>query len=288
MKQKMSVILTLCFFFILIWGAYTFSGLKTIKRYTAWAKGHLTVEEGKYDVIVVGSDPEGITAAVSAARSGARVLLLGKEDGPGGLLTYGMLNTLDMNRNSEEVILTRGIFSEFYSAIGNTESFDVEKAKSVFTELIENEEMLEYKPNYKFSKACTDISLAPLHTRPVSQSSQICDLFIALIEQMKRSFIAIVKVVCLNNRCHNSFHISITKHKWNLGVLQALIDFHTFCHIFQNNRYNDKAIHTGSDQSPDIFTLTFCVVLRIAQNQIGVMFTGKPFSIACHLCINIF
>ena len=29
-------------------------------------------------------------------------------------LTYGMLNTLDMNRNSEGIMLTRGIFSEFY------------------------------------------------------------------------------------------------------------------------------------------------------------------------------
>lgn len=156
MKQKMSVILTLCFFFILILGAYTFSGYKTIKRYTAWALGHLAVEEGKYDVIVVGSDPEGIAAAISAARSGARVLLLGKEDGPGGLLTYGMLNTLDMNRNSEEVILTRGIFSEFYAAIGKTESFDVNKAKEVFSKLISEEERLEYRPSYKFSKAILD------------------------------------------------------------------------------------------------------------------------------------
>ena len=136
MKQKMSVVLTLCFFFILVLGAYTFSGSKTLRRSTEGAKGHLPATEGKYDVIVVGSDPEGIAAAIGASRSGAKVLLLGKEDGPGGLLTYGMLNTLDMNRNSEGILLTRGIFSEFYSAIGNTESFDVEKAKEVFSELI--------------------------------------------------------------------------------------------------------------------------------------------------------
>lgn len=153
MKQKISIFLTLCFFFIIVLGAYTFSGSKTIKRSTEWAKGKISVEKDKYDVIVVGSDPEGITAAISAARSGGRVMLLGKEDGPGGLLTYGMLNTLDMNRNSEGTILTRGIFSEFYTAIGNTESFDVNKAKTVFSELISNEKNLEYRPNYTFSKA---------------------------------------------------------------------------------------------------------------------------------------
>lgn len=153
MKQKMTALLTLCFFAILVLGAYKFSEDKIIKRYTPWAKGHLLVEEDKYDVIVVGSDPEGISAAIGAARSGARVLLLGKEEGPGGLLTYGMLNTLDMNRNKEEVILTRGLFLEFYKKLGNTESFDVEKAKTVFSELIEAEKTLEYKPSYKFSKA---------------------------------------------------------------------------------------------------------------------------------------
>ena len=150
MKQKISVFLTLCFFFILILGAYTFSGGKTIKRSTEWARGKISVEKDKYDVIVVGSDPEGITAAISAARSGGRVMLLGKEDGPGGLLTYGMLNTLDMNRNSEGTLLTRGIFSEFYTALGNTESFDVEKAKNVFSELISAENNLTYNyVNYK-------------------------------------------------------------------------------------------------------------------------------------------
>ena len=56
-------------------------------------------EDNLYDVIVVGGDPEGVTSAVSAARNGAKTLLLSSEDGLGGLFTYGMLNTLDMNYN---------------------------------------------------------------------------------------------------------------------------------------------------------------------------------------------
>lgn len=36
-----------------------------------------------YDVIVVGSDPEGIAAALSAARNGMKTLLLSKDATPG-------------------------------------------------------------------------------------------------------------------------------------------------------------------------------------------------------------
>ena len=48
----------------------------------------------EYDVIVFGAEPEGIAGAVSAARNGLKVLLVEKRDGPGGLMTYGLLNTI--------------------------------------------------------------------------------------------------------------------------------------------------------------------------------------------------
>lgn len=157
MKRAMSVLGILVFFGVFIFGIYCFSVTKTITRSTEWAKGKISAaSEGEYDVIVVGSDPEGIAAAIGASRSGAKTLLLGKEDGPGGLLTYGMLNTLDMSRNSDSEILTKGVFLEFYNAIGRTESFDVETAKSVFNEMIENEKNLEYRRNQKFIEPILD------------------------------------------------------------------------------------------------------------------------------------
>ena len=104
--------------------------------------------ENEYDIIVVGCEPEGVTAAVSAARMGAKVLLIGQETTPGGLLVHGMLNTLDMNRKGD-TLLTQGIFEEFYEYIGNTESFDVKKAEQFFVELINNEPNLTYIPNIK-------------------------------------------------------------------------------------------------------------------------------------------
>lgn len=157
MKRVMSICGVLIFFGLIILGSYYFFMGKTITRATEWAKGKIvSLKEGEYDVIVVGSDPEGITAALSAARSGAKVVLLGKEDGPGGLLTYGMLNTLDMSRNSDKELLTRGIFEEFYNSIGATESFDVEEVKSIFNEMIDNEKNLEYRKENKFIEPILD------------------------------------------------------------------------------------------------------------------------------------
>lgn len=42
-----------------------------------------------YDVIVIGGEPEGIAAAVSAARNGQRTLLVEHGDALGGLMTLG-------------------------------------------------------------------------------------------------------------------------------------------------------------------------------------------------------
>ena len=48
----------------------------------------------QYDVIVISGEPEGVAAAVSAARNGAKTLLIEEKEELGGLFTYGMLNFL--------------------------------------------------------------------------------------------------------------------------------------------------------------------------------------------------
>ncbi|MGE5598520.1 MAG: FAD-dependent oxidoreductase, partial [Bacteroidota bacterium] len=93
----------------------------------------------KYDVIVYGADPEGIAAAVSAARNGQRVLLADPRPGPGGLFVFGMLNSLDLNRGLDGVPLTRGIFAEFLDGVGGRDSFDVAAAEAVFRRMLDAE-----------------------------------------------------------------------------------------------------------------------------------------------------
>ncbi len=102
------------------------------------------VEGTDYDVIVVGGEPEGVTAAVSAARNGLKTLLIEDDEALGGLMTLGMLNFIDMCHGRDGTLLTQGIFEEFYNAVGGT-AFDVEQAKSVFLSMVQNEPNIDLK-----------------------------------------------------------------------------------------------------------------------------------------------
>ncbi len=99
-------------------------------------KLNLPNDGSQYDVIVVGAEPEGVAAARSAAKNDAKVLIIDKHDGPGGLMTYGMLNTIDMSKSPDGTLLTQGTFKEFFKGIGSKNSFDVKKAKEVFSKLL--------------------------------------------------------------------------------------------------------------------------------------------------------
>lgn len=101
-----------------------------------------------YDTIVVGTDPEGVAAAVSAARNGLKTLLVDGRDREilGGLMTLGWLNTIDLNQDTEQSyipgtkvpLLNKGIFQEFYDMLEGT-SFDVTTATNAFHKLVGNE-----------------------------------------------------------------------------------------------------------------------------------------------------
>src|SRR5690348_9815998 len=68
--------------------------------------------EDEYDVVVIGGEPEGVAAAVSAARNGANVLLVEKREELGGLFTYGMLNFLDIPQGADGRSVSQGIYKE--------------------------------------------------------------------------------------------------------------------------------------------------------------------------------
>ncbi|ABO51670.1 conserved hypothetical protein [Desulforamulus reducens MI-1] len=101
----------------------------------------------KYDLIVVGSDPEGIAAAISGARNGLATLLIDTRPEVGGLMTRGWLNVIDMNMapnnlGNRNEILNKGIFQEFYRQIGSG-TFDVPRAQEIFEQMLGQEEDLE-------------------------------------------------------------------------------------------------------------------------------------------------
>ncbi len=92
-----------------------------------------------FDVIVIGGEPEGVAASVSAARNGAKTLLVEHRDGLGGLLTYGYLNQLDLGYDKDKRLANQGIFAEWFKMIGRQGNFDIELGKRKFHELVTKE-----------------------------------------------------------------------------------------------------------------------------------------------------
>jgi ribulose 1,5-bisphosphate synthetase/thiazole synthase len=95
----------------------------------------------EYDVIVIGGEPEGVAAAVSAARNGSHVLFVEQRDSLGGLITHGMLNYLDLPQNAKGDLTSLGIFEEWWKLVGgqSVTTVDVEKSKEAFLTLVKDE-----------------------------------------------------------------------------------------------------------------------------------------------------
>ena len=92
MKRKIAIILLCCF---MLTGAAGCGNTTEAVKEIIWTNDAHNSEE-MYDVIVVGTEPEGVSAAVSAARNGMKTLLLGEDAALGGLMTIGELNFIDM------------------------------------------------------------------------------------------------------------------------------------------------------------------------------------------------
>ena len=92
------------------------------------------------DVLVVGATPTGIAAAAAAARAGARVHLVEALPRMGGVIAWAWLTTFDMNLTPAWSHLTRGIFWEYYQALGL--SFDLEEALRKLTREVYREQLV--------------------------------------------------------------------------------------------------------------------------------------------------
>ena len=124
-----------------------------------------------YDVIVIGGEPEGIAAAVSAARNGLDTLLLEEGAALGGLMTLGGLNFLDMNYGPEKELLTQGIFAEFYEEMGN--AFDLNEAQQYFLELVEKEETIDLKLETAFlAPVMTENTIAGVRVKEKGENKE--------------------------------------------------------------------------------------------------------------------
>lgn len=112
--------------------------------------------DNEYDVIVIGGEPEGVAAAVSAARNGANTLLIENRAELGGLFTHGMFNILEIPRNEDGNSVSRGIFEEWHHLVGGSNVFGIDQAKAAFKKLVDEEPLLTLSVNTDVVQAIKD------------------------------------------------------------------------------------------------------------------------------------
>ena len=117
------------------------------QKYIAWAEDKLVKDKGKYDVIVIGEEPEGIAAALSSARSGASTLLLSGGKELGGYVEACFQTDMEANYNSNKELLNRGIFEDLYDKLGN--NFSIDKYKTLVSSMVGSEKRLVVLYNSK-------------------------------------------------------------------------------------------------------------------------------------------
>lgn len=104
-----------------------------------YRRSHPSMVTEVWDVIVVGSEPEGVMAAIAAARAGAKTLLVTSDPILGHTMTLAKLNSLDMSFNSKNELLTRGLFEEWWQRVDRSFSFVIEDAVAAFDAMVEAE-----------------------------------------------------------------------------------------------------------------------------------------------------
>ncbi len=124
-------------------GAFAIGGSSTLKAHEVrWQnqEGFLTEPTrdvpiaGEYDVVVCGSGPAGVSAAIEAGRTGAKTLLLEVHGCLGGIWTSGNLAWILDNKNKSGIlkeIMKRltGMNANSPIETGSSFAFDVEKMK---------------------------------------------------------------------------------------------------------------------------------------------------------------
>ena len=150
-KKQITMLVLLCF---CMTGCLTGCGssVQAVEE-EIWSNAEYTNEQ--YDVIVMGTEPEGVAAAVSAARNGLKTLLLGEDKALGGLMTIGELNFIDMCESRDGTILTQGFFREFYDAVDGS-AFDIIEARNFFLQAAVAEPLLTLRTENDFVEPIMD------------------------------------------------------------------------------------------------------------------------------------
>ncbi len=117
------------------------------RRY--WSEQLAQVDGADYDVIVYGGEPQGISAALSAARLGAKTLLISEEADAGGIVTKCLIPELEKPLGQKDKLLNGGLLEEMDKKLGS--SFSEDKYLTVINELLDGEDTLDVRYNTSIS-----------------------------------------------------------------------------------------------------------------------------------------
>lgn len=108
--------------------------LTLVASAATWAAAEAPLPE-RADVVVLGSEPEAIAAAVAAAETGAATVLVSEDSRLGGLFVLGALNVLDVR--TTPVPYQRGLFERWWREVGGLGAFDPDRAERSFARLLD-------------------------------------------------------------------------------------------------------------------------------------------------------
>lgn len=126
------------------------------------------------DLIVFSAEPEGVIAAVAAARRGQDVTLLMTREKPGGIMTYAALNFLDLNYDSSSHNINHGLFSEWHQKLGSSISFPPQKAEAAFEEMLAAEENIRIISSIKIKSV--ELNEDSINLLKVEKNGKVYDL----------------------------------------------------------------------------------------------------------------
>ncbi|NLE24070.1 MAG: FAD-dependent oxidoreductase [Clostridiaceae bacterium] len=99
--------------------------------------------ENEYATIVIGSEPEGVAAALACARTGLKTLLVTEDEGLGSYITQSMISSMNPQQgliNGKKILLNRGIYQEIFGKL--TLGFSGSDYENSLKKLVEKEENL--------------------------------------------------------------------------------------------------------------------------------------------------
>lgn len=137
--------------------------------------------EEYFPLVVYGGEPEGVMAAITAAREGIKTLLIMERQEPGGLMTYGGLNYLDLNYGPDGGNLNQGLFAEWHQKVGNSIPFSIKQATEVFNMMLADESNLTVYSSAQLLSVnrkegqLTDLLLEQNNSRQAISFAQIID-----------------------------------------------------------------------------------------------------------------